>query len=44
MTNKYYQKHKKILRKEVRKKYQNLSEEVKDGKVKEGPRNISKYS
>ena len=30
MTNEYYQKHKKRLRKEARKKYQNLSEEIKN--------------
>ena len=30
MTNKYYRKHKKRLRKEARKKYKNISEEVKD--------------
>ena len=30
MTNNYCQKHKERLRKEARKKYQNLSEEEKD--------------
>ena len=30
MTNKYYRKHKERLRKEARKKYKNISEEVKD--------------
>ena len=30
MVNKYYQKHKKRLRKETRERYQNLSEEKKD--------------
>ena len=39
MVNKYYQKHKKRLRKEAGKRYQNLSEEEKD-KAKKGPRKI----
>ena len=30
MVNKYYQKHKKGLRKDARKRYQNFSEEEKD--------------
>ena len=30
MVNKYYQKHKERLRKEARKRYQNLFEEEKD--------------
>ena len=32
MTNNYYQKQKERLRKEARKRYQNLSEEEKDKK------------
>ena len=32
MVNKYYQKHKERLRKEVHERYQNLSEEEKDKK------------
>ena len=42
MTTKYYQKHKKKLRKEARERYQNLSEEEKRQKMKKGPRQISK--
>ena len=38
MTNKYYQKHKARLRKEVRKRYQNLSEEEKDKTAKKNVR------
>ena len=34
MVNKYYQKHKEILRKEARERYQNLSEEEKDKRRK----------
>ena len=34
MTNNYYQKHKERLRKETRKKYQNLSEEEKNKRKK----------
>ena len=34
MANNNYQKHKEKLRKEVRKKYQNLSEEEKDKRRK----------
>ena len=34
MVNKYYQKHKEILRKEVRKRYKILSEEEKDKRQK----------
>ena len=34
MTNKYYRKHKENIRKEARKKYQNLSEEKKNKKRK----------
>ena len=34
MTNKYHQKHKERLRKEARKKYQNLSKEEKDKRRK----------
>ena len=41
MTNKYYQKHKERLRKEVREKYQNLSEEEKN-KMSKCPRKIPK--
>ena len=33
MTNKYYQKHNKKLRKEARERYQNLSEEEKKTSV-----------
>ena len=34
MTTNYYQKHKEKLRKEARKRYQNLSEEEKDKRQK----------
>ena len=34
MVNKYYQKHKKKLRKEARERYQNLSEEEKEKRGK----------
>ena len=36
MVNKYYQKHEKRLQKEVRERYQNLSEKEKD-KRRKGP-------
>ena len=39
MTNKYYQKHKERLRKEARKRYQNLAEEQKQ-KILEYMKNI----
>ena len=45
MVNKYYQKHKERLRKEVRESYQNLSEEEKDKKrrkVRERYQNFTK--
>ena len=45
MVNKYYQKHKERLRKEVRERYQNLSEEEKDKKrrkVRERYQNFTK--
>ena len=42
MVNRYYQKHKKKLRKEARGRYQNLSEEEKEKKAKHGPRQIPK--
>ena len=42
MVNKFYQKHKEKLRKEARERYQNLSEEEKEKKVKKGPRQIPK--
>ena len=34
MVNKYYQKHKERLQKEARERYENLSEEEKDKKLK----------
>ena len=43
MVNKYYQKHKERLRKEVRERYQNLSEEEKDKRRKKAQENISKF-
>ena len=45
MVNKYYQKHKERLRKEVHERYQNLSEEEKDKKrrkVRERYQNFTK--
>ena len=44
MANKYYQKHKKKLRKEARERYQNLSEEEKEKKPqhhRESNKNLS---
>ena len=45
MVNKYYQKHEERLQKEVRERYQNLSEEQKDKKrrkVRERYQNFTK--
>ena len=43
MEKKYYQKHKERLWKETREKYQKLSQEKKDKKVKKGSRQTSNF-
>ena len=44
MISKYYQIHKERLRKEAGEKYQNISEEEKDKRGKNGLRDVSKFS
>ena len=43
MANNCYQKHKERLRKEARKKYQNLSEEEKDKRWKKVPERYQNF-
>ena len=43
MATSYYQKHKEKLRKEARKRYQDLSKEEKEKRQKKCSRKISKY-